>query len=131
MPVRYNLLIRMFREEAEMPGAEKRKQQVCDLLLMPIVCDDRRRCKPVCKHNVILTGQRYCSSCLDEDMSDFAIGFYEIVYGQHPRHDQKGHLVDLEFAGDTMNSFENTACKVLGPKEKCPPKDQWPAFLRE
>lgn len=105
-----------------------KQQQVYDLLLMPIVCDDRRRSTPVCDGSTILTGQSYTSTYVDEDMSDFAVGFYETVYGR-PILDHRGCLADLEFAGDTMNSFETTAFKVLGPREKRLPEDQWPSFL--
>lgn len=58
-------------------------------------------------NKIILSGQKY-GSIADEDMSDFAIGFYETVYqGLIP--DKKllkedGGLSNMQFAGDTMNA---------------------------
>ena len=103
-------------------------QQVHELLLAPIVCDDRQRDKPIRQGNTILTGQRYASTFIDEDMSDFAVGFYEILYNR-PILDNRGFIKDLDYAGDTMNSFETTARRVLGRER--PPEVEWPCYLRE
>lgn len=106
---------------------------VYEILLMPIICDDRKRAHLERRGDAILTGQRYCSTFIDEDMSDFAVGFYQILYGHlwggHPMLDEKGNVQDWEFAGDTMNSFNTTANRVVGSER--PPEDRWPAFLSD
>ena len=114
-----------------------RRQQVYDLLLMPIVCDDRNRKKIERLDGSICTGQKYTSPYIDEDMSDYAVGFYEIVYrtllGNHSLLDEKGNIIDREFSGDTMNSFETTANRTPGAgKRKAvrTPESEWPDFLR-
>lgn len=53
---------------------------------------------------------------LDPDMSDFAIGFYEILYNDflsNPILNGAEALSNNEFASDTMNSFNTIANKVL------------------
>ena len=113
------------------------RQQVNELLLMPIVCDDRNRERLERINDVIYTGQKYASAYVDEDMSDYAVGFYDILYknilGNHPMLDGKGNIIDWEFAGDTMNSFETTANNTPGAgkmKAKRTPESEWPDFLR-
>ncbi len=111
--------------------------QLFKLLLMPIVCDDRNRKNIERIDDVIYTGQKYASSLIDEDMSDYAVGFYEIMYknllGNQPMLDDNGNITDREFAGDTMNSFETTANKTPGAgkmKSERTPESEWPDFLR-
>lgn len=113
------------------------RQQVYELVIMEIICDDRKRGKPERQKNVIYTGQRYNSSYIDEDMSDFAVAFYEIVCGyfwnHHPMLDDKGNLIDWEFAGDSMNSFETIANRTPGAgktRDDHSPKSEFPEFLR-
>lgn len=89
-----------------------KQEQVREILLMPIVCDKnivgiRRR------GDRIYTGQKYYS-CADEDMSDFAMGFYQIIYNEILKSNESivddcGKLIDKNFAGDTMNSFKAIA----------------------
>ena len=69
--------------------------------------------------DVIKTSQKYIRKN-DPDMSDFAIGFYEIIYKDILNGktilDEKGYLQNKElFAGDTMNSFRTI--KRRNPKE--------------
>lgn len=77
------------------------------LLLPPNIFDGIRLFTDSEGNKIILSGQKY-GSIADEDMSDFAIGFYEIVYqGLIP--DKKllkedGGLLNMQFAGDTMNA---------------------------
>lgn len=69
-------------------------------------------------------------------MSDFAIGFYEILYqdilcGQTVL-DNNGHFVNKEIAGDTMNSFNTIANKTPGAGKsrlQRTTKDTWPQEL--
>lgn len=113
-----------------------RQRQIYELLMTPIYCDK--------KENVvrrdggrILTGQTYCRTA-DEDMSDFAIGFYEILYrnllnGKKVL-DEDGHLTDHDFAGDTMNSFNSIANRTPNAGAKSSqrtPMETWPPYLQE
>lgn len=84
-----------------------KKEQVKEILQMPIVCN--KSIKGIIRRgNVIYTGQKYYSNA-DEDMSDFAVGFYEIIYSNILKSGsiltKLGDFVDKNFAGDTMNSF--------------------------
>lgn len=111
-------------------------KQIRELLLIPISCD--KKINGISrKDNRILSGQKYYSSA-DEDMSDFAIGFYEIIYrdilGNIPILDFRGALHNNEFAGDTMNSF-NTIANVTHGAGKSrlqrTPIIEWHEYLRE
>ena len=113
------------------------RQQIYELLLMPVACDNRNRENIERLNDIICTGQRYSSPYTDEDMSDYAVGFYEIVYGkfleQHTMLDEKGNVIDWEFSGDTMNSFETTANRTPGAgktRDVRTPESEWPNFLR-
>jgi hypothetical protein len=84
----------------------------------------------------VLSGQKYYSSA-DADMSDFAIGFYEIIYKEilkgKPILGQKGSLRNSEFAGDTMNSFNTIANCTPGAGKSSrlrTEKEEWPEYLR-
>ena len=74
---------------------------------------------------------------LDPDMSDFAIGFYEILYNDflsNPILNGAETLFNNEFAGDTMNSFNTIANKVpeAGKSNKQRTKiSEWPNYLQE
>lgn len=90
------------------------QEKVKEILLMEIECNkknyktiERVKCE---NRDIIKTSQKYIRKS-DPDMSDFAIGFYKIIYkdilnGQNIL-DEKGYLQNKElFAGDTMNSFK-------------------------
>jgi hypothetical protein len=87
---------------------KKNQEQVKEILQMPIVCNKSIK-GTVRRENVIYTGQKYYSNA-DEDMSDFAVGFYEIIYSNILKSGsiltERGYLVDKNFVGDTMNSFK-------------------------
>ena len=87
--------------------------------------------------DVVYLGQKYASTYVDEDMSDYAVGFYEILYknllGNQPMLNDKGNIINWKFAGDTMNRFETTANKTPGAgkmKAKRTPESEWSDFLR-
>lgn len=73
---------------------------------------------------------------IDPDMSDFAIGFYEIIYRDildFPMLNSSDTLSDVEFAGDTMNTFNTIANRVpgAGKSRKCrTPISEWPEYLQ-
>lgn len=113
----------------------KRKEQIREILLMPIYCD-KKHDRILRINNKIMTGQKYYSNA-DEDMSDFAIGFYNIVYkdilNSNPILRDDGYLLNKEFAGDTMNSFNTIANITHGAgktRKKRTIKEEWPEYLR-
>lgn len=105
-----------------------KKEQVYNILLMPIECtkhsgfNTERKIIIKKKKNCIETTQTYWPEYIDKntgekfrynfksdcDMSDFACGFYEIVYKDLLNGKQvvnnNGCFVDKNFAGDTMTS---------------------------
>lgn len=114
----------------------KERDSVMDLLLKPIQCSKKySQIKLV--DGVIQTPQRYyCDE--DMDMSDFAVGFYEVLYGHLVQQfqidgllDKKGRLHNPELAGDTMNSFNTLANIILGDENQHNRSDMhlWPEYL--
>ena len=117
-----------------------KQKQVYEILLLPIECDKNKYDGVYRKGNKIYTGQHYISSISDEDMSDFAIGYYEIIYksilDKKPILLDDGNLFNANFAGDTMNSFNTVANRVPGvgssrEERKTIPKSKWPKYLQE
>lgn len=101
-----------------------KRKQVFDVLMLPIEAVEYSAGKVEISRegNVIKSTQTYypykkwngksLPIPLDEDMSDFAVGFYEIIYGSIINDKsliENDRLVDDKFAGDTMNSFETIA----------------------
>ena len=91
---------------------------------------------------LIKTTQAYYPSknypiSLDADMSDFAIGFYEIIYKDFLENkilNGTDALFNREFAGDTMNSFDTIANTVPGAGKssaKRTERSEWPKYLQE
>lgn len=116
------------------------QRQVYEILLTTIECDKYKYREIYKKDGILYTGQRYSSRYSDADMSDLAIGYYEILYkkilGGNRMLRDNGELVDAHFAGDTMNSFHTVANRVPGAgksrkQRKSIPKIQWPKQLRE
>ncbi|NRT71129.1 hypothetical protein [Clostridium beijerinckii] len=113
----------------------EKEDQVYEILLMPIYCD-KKHDKISREDNKIKTGQKY-RSMPDEDMSDFAIGFYEIIYkdilNSKPLLEKNGSLRNNEYVGDTMNSF-NTIANIIPEAGKSSSertaKEEWPEYLR-
>lgn len=108
---------------------DAKRKQVYEVLLMPIKCENhsgfRNDRKVVIRKegNCIKTTETYWRPYKDRetgesfrysfipdcDMSDFACGYYEIIYKEILKDVQKlvdddGDLVNREFAGDTMTS---------------------------
>ena len=115
---------------------EKQKNEVIKILMTPIKVNSRNQGETIIeiKDNIICSTQTY-EGPFDEDMSDFAVGFYEILYKSLLKekkilHEKK--LVDSACAGDTMNSFNTIANRVpeAGKSRKqrtC--KEEWPEYL--
>ncbi|MDD3416579.1 MAG: hypothetical protein PHY47_21735 [Lachnospiraceae bacterium] len=96
---------------------DKQKAEVQKILLLPIVCSKRYKSIEI-QGDEIHSGQKFYTSP-DEDMSDIAIAFYEILYANalNGKKILSGEdLADCCFAGDTMNSF-NTISNMLKKKE--------------
>lgn len=118
---------------------ECKREKICEILLMPIKCDKYKYKQVHREDGVIYTGQRY-NRCSDADMSDFAIGYYEIIYenilGSNQILLDNGGLRCYDFAGDTMNSFDTVANRVPGAgkskkERKAIPRNDWPQYLQE
>lgn len=96
---------------------KEKQEKVEKILLTPIICDKKRN-KVVIEDGIIYTGQAYYSKA-DEDMSNFAVGFYNILYSECLPKDgllsPKGKLNNCCYAGDTMNSF-NSIAKLVDDK---------------
>ncbi|MEA4922925.1 MAG: hypothetical protein VB031_06105 [Eubacteriaceae bacterium] len=111
-----------------------KQKQVYDILLTPICCDKKYN-KISKKRGTVLSGQKYYSNA-DEDMSDFAVGFYEIIYKNILKEnvlDTEGHLYFEEFAGDTMNSFQsiaNITPDAGNTKNNRTDYKEWPSYLQ-
>lgn len=132
---------------------DKKKQDVYKILMTPIQSTRYSESKPIIKKvgSVIETTQTYWPQYIDKDtakpfkyefrpdcdMSDFACGFYEIIYkdilNDNKLVDDNGNFADKNFAGDTMNSFDTIANLVLeaGTKKKRTPIEKWPKWLQE
>ena len=101
-----------------------KRKQVFDILIMPIktVGYSNGTVNITKEGNIIKSTQTYypykiwnqkpVPITLDADISDFAVGFYEIIYGNIINAKsliENDRFVDNKFAGDTMNSFETIA----------------------
>lgn len=99
-----------------MQELSENQKKVQELLLMPIVICKGCEKPYIGDEGIIYTGINYVTdggakSC-DEDMSDIAVGFYEVIYGRSVLN-ENGKLIDKAFAGDTMNSYNRVAQNVL------------------
>lgn len=113
---------------------EVMQEQVYKLLLKPISCSKKYQ-TIASVNDIIQSGQRYYCSA-DEDMSDFAIGFYEILYRDildgKALLNKQNKLSNTAFAGDTMNSFNaiaNMTPSAGSSKAKRTPENAWPKYL--
>lgn len=113
----------------------EKENTVYKILLTPIKCD--KNVPKIClKDNVIYSPQLY-KSTPDEDMSDFSVGFYKIVYkdilgGNNVEIlNEDGTYKNENYMGDTIHSFNSLANVILGnrsQKERSP-KEEWPKEL--
>lgn len=114
----------------------EKQKEVLKILLTPIEVSSRNQGETIIKikDNVICSTQTY-EGPFDEDMSDFAVGFYEILYNSLLKDKKILHqkkLVNNAFAGDTMNSFNTIANRVpeAGKSRKQrTDKEVWPEYL--
>lgn len=116
-----------------------KQKQVYMALLCPIACDLSIVSSPYKKGDVVYTGQTYRTSSgqsADPDMSDFAVGFYKIIYKEFLAEllDESGFLLNYCFAGDTMNSFNSIANVTPGAgksKKFRALESSWPKELQD
>lgn len=130
------------------------KEEIVKILLMPIKCIGYSNHKPsiTIENGAINTTQTYYPQYVDKvtkkpfryafepdcDMSDFAVGFYEILYIKYLRNQsiltKLDSLTNYNYAGDTMNSFNTIANTVpeAGKSSKLrTPENQWPRWLQD
>lgn len=115
----------------------EKEEQVYKILLTPIKCD-KKVSKIYMEDNVIYSPQLY-KEIADEDMSDFSVGFYKIIYEDLLKNDsgeilnEDGFCKNDNYMGDTMHSFNSLANVILGDKSKeyRSPKEKWPEELVE
>ena len=108
---------------------------VYEILLTPIKCE-KNVPKIYIKDNVVYSPQLYKGNP-DEDMSDFSVGFYKIVYkgilGENNVDILKkdGTYKNKNYMGDTIHSFNSLANVILDNKSKNErsPKEAWPKEL--
>lgn len=123
-----------------------KKKQVYEVLLTSIECTKysggiKGKVEIFREGNKIKTTQTYYpykkwGIPLDPDMSDFAIGFYAIIYKEILKEsilNKDDGFSNKEFAGDTMNSFNSIANLVpeAGKSSyKRTPFNNWPEYLQ-
>lgn len=106
----------------------KKQKDVKKILLTPIELGEEKSFE----NNCIFTKQTYKVSP-DPDMSAVAVGFYEIIYGLKIL-DGEGNLLNEEFAGDTMCSFNTIANSISAAgksKTQRTSIEDWPVYLRD
>jgi hypothetical protein len=115
----------------------EKEEQVYKILLTPIKCD-KKVSKIYMEDNVIYSPQKYICDP-DEDMSDFSVGFYKIIYDNILKNNngeilnEEGSCKNDNYIGDTMHSFNSLANVILGDgsQEYRSPKEKWPEELIE
>ncbi len=124
---------------------DKKRQEVYKILMMPIQCTSYSNGKPIIEMDnyVIKTTQTYWRNKnypqnLDEDMSDFSIGFYSILYKEllngNSVLNEDDNLYNDEFAGDTMNSFNyiaNITPNAGKSRKERTNQKEWPEYLQQ
>lgn len=115
----------------------EKTKKVYKILLTPIICD-KNTSKIKIQDGIIRSSQLYYGTA-DEDMSDFSIGFYKIIYKDLLSNsngeilNESGYPIDKEFMGDTMHSFNSLANIILNDASKRvrSPIEKWPPELVE
>lgn len=112
----------------------EKENNVYNILLTPIK-SDKNVPKIYMKDNVIYSSQLYKRNP-DEDMSDFSVCFYKIVYkdilGENNVEilNEDGTYKNENYMGDTIHSFNSLANVILGNRtKKRSSKEEWPKEL--
>lgn len=115
---------------------EEQKNEVIKILMTPIkVCGRNSGIPNIYMEKKVIHSTQTYESSFDEDMCDFAVGFYEILYKSLLKEKKILHqkkLVNNAFAGDTMNSFNTIANRVpeAGKSRKQRTCEKvWPEYL--
>lgn len=120
-----NMRDELIKEFSEQLTDDKQKK-VFEILVCPIVASKDARniglSSNVFLEKIIISSQEYDGN-VDEDMCDFAIGFYEILYGFNKgeilaQSKDKKSIIDWEYAGDTMNSYATVSRYASKEKKK-------------
>ncbi len=134
--------IKNHSDDTELKWTDQQKE-IFKILLTPIEATRAKNGKRIERTgNEIISPQHYRSKFLDPDMSDLAVKFYKILYTNSlqsflPENgeilDNEGHFVDMDFAGDTMNSFHSIANRTdkAGTSRKGRTSIiEWPEYLK-
>lgn len=120
-----NMRDELIKEFSEQLTDDKQKK-VFEILVCPIVASKDASniglSSNVFLEKIIISSQVYDGN-VDEDMCDFAIGFYEILYGLNPgdilaQSKDKKSIIYWEYAGDTMNSYATVSRYASKEKKK-------------
>ena len=125
---------------------ELKRRLVYSILTTPIIViekiEHKEDAKIYFKDGAIFSTQLYVGT-EDPDMSDFAVGFYEILYDELLKKTSEGidrilnddhKFINDKFAGDTMNSFNIIAKMIDGldkEKRKNVPLNEYPDILQK
>ena len=113
----------------------EKENTVYKILLTPIKCD--KNIPKICLKDTVIYSPQLYKSTPYEDMSDFSVGFYKIVYkdilgGNNVEIlNEDGTYKNENYMGDTIHSFNSLANVILGnrsQKERSP-KEEWPKEL--
>lgn len=100
----------------------EKEKKVYEILLTSIICDIN--VKKICMQDNFIYSPQLYNSNLDEDMSDFSVGFYEIVYKDILKENngkilkENGKYINENYMGDTIYSFNSLAYAILGDRCK-------------
>ncbi|WP_216404729.1 hypothetical protein [Arcanobacterium phocae] len=109
------------------------KEQLIELLKAPIV---RNREIKIRKDSGEIESTQQYPSNFDPDMSDFAVGYYKVIYRNILASSilESAEFENKMFAGDTMNSFNRVANRIATAgrsASKRTPQNEWPEYLRD
>ena len=109
-----------------MKNGINKSDRVKNILLTPIVASKDVSVITLAKRNdthgdFILSGQDYCNN-VDSDMSSIAIEFYKVIYNIDNMLNKDGSLFNVQYAGDTMNSFRQITNRLSCKQHK---KKEW------
>ena len=95
---------------------------VYKILLTPIKCD--KNIPKICLKDTVIYSPQLYKSTPYEDMSDFSVGFYKIVYkdilgGNNVEIlNEDGTYKNENYMGDTIHSFNSLANVILGNRSQ-------------
>ena len=100
----------------------EKENTVYKILLTPIKCD--KNIPKICLKDTVIYSPQLYKSTPDEDMSDFSVGFYKIVYkdilgGNNVEIlNEDGTYKNENYMVDTIHSFNSLANVILGNRSQ-------------